>query len=112
MLSFKIRDTKDFYPSSIDTTEAEKLALENARKIIIKLSFISHNFSAIKKIFEEKEALDALDTKKQKPNLYWERYKEVLAKNDKELSDQEDDFPFALVYMQAFLFNKNQDPDR
>lgn len=73
MLQFKIRDTKEFIPSSIDTTMAEKMALENAQKIITKLTFVTHNFSAIKKIFQEKDARDALVIGE--PNLHWERYK-------------------------------------
>ena len=84
------------------------MALENAQKIITKLTFVTHNFSAIKNIFQEKEARDALVI--EEPNLHWERYKQVLAKNDKELSDLEDDFPFALVFMRAMM--QGQDPDQ
>ena len=55
VLSFKTKDTKEIYPSNIDTAEAEKMAVKNVQNIITKLSFVTHNFSAIKTMFEEKE---------------------------------------------------------
>ena len=35
----------------------------------------------------------------EKPNPIWDRYKEVLAKDQNELSSVEDDYPFAYVFM-------------
>lgn len=97
VLRFNIKDTKDIYPSMIETSEAEILAVESAKKVITKLAFIAHNFKFIKKILEDKKADEELDQKQ--PNLYWEQYQSVLAKDEKELTAQEDDYPFALVFM-------------
>lgn len=61
VLRFKTKDTKEIYPSTIDTAKAEKMAVENVQNIITKLSFVTHNFSAIKTMLEEKEAQDSLE---------------------------------------------------
>lgn len=83
----------------MEPEETAKMSVDNAKNIITKISFIAHNFVAIKEILEQKKADDAELKELEKPNPIWDRYKEVLAKDQNELSSVEDDYPFAYVFM-------------
>ena len=99
VMKFNVRDPKEIYPTFLEPVETEKLSVENAKNIITKLSFIAHNFVGIKEILEQKKADEADLKEMEKPNPIWDRYKEVLAKDENELSSVEDDYPFAYVFM-------------
>lgn len=98
-MKFNVKDPKEIYPSFLEPAETEKMSVDSAKNIITKMSFIAHNFVAIKEIMEQKKAEDAELKELEKPNPIWDRYKEVLAKDQNELSSVEDDFPFAYVFM-------------
>lgn len=73
-MKFNVKDPKEIYPSFLEPAETEKMSVDSAKNIITKMSFIAHNFVAIKEIMEQKKAEDAELKELEKPNPIWDRY--------------------------------------